>query len=168
MRSFRVAGRGRPAVSIGGAEHFSLPAAYPRLREVNVYLGWAGGPAQAVQLAGRATSLATRVPGVRAALRFGGEQLAARLPAPAPGTTSGRDLADRRRGPRRRRASRWRRCTCAAATPTRSRRASSPGRRAARRRAGVAGAGAVGPLEAFGLEALERGCAEAGLERVRP
>ena len=34
--------------------------------------------------------------------------------------------------------------------------------------AGVAGAGAVGPVEAFGLEALERGCAEAGLERARP
>jgi hypothetical protein len=38
---------------------------------------------------------------------------------------------------------------------------------AARRAAheGVAATGAVGPLEAFGLEALEAGCAEAGLER---
>jgi hypothetical protein len=39
---------------------------------------------------------------------------------------------------------------------------------AARRAAdeGVAATGAVGPLEAFGLEALEAGCAEAGLTRA--
>ena len=39
---------------------------------------------------------------------------------------------------------------------------------AARRAAsdGVEGAGAMGPLQAFGLEALEAGCREAGLARV--
>ena len=43
-----VHGRGkeREAMSIGGAEHLALPAAYPRLREINVYLGWFGGLAR--------------------------------------------------------------------------------------------------------------------------
>ena len=34
--------------------------------------------------------------------------------------------------------------------------------------AGVEGVGALGPVEAFGLEALETGCDEAGLRRVHP
>ena len=34
--------------------------------------------------------------------------------------------------------------------------------------ADVEATGATGPLEAFGLEALERGCDEAGLRRVGP
>ncbi|MGH2949603.1 MAG: saccharopine dehydrogenase NADP-binding domain-containing protein, partial [Solirubrobacteraceae bacterium] len=57
VRSFLVRGREREAVSIGGAEHFTLPPEYPRLREVNVYLGWFGGlarPLQAASLAGSA------------------------------------------------------------------------------------------------------------------
>ena len=41
------AGKDRPAISVGGAEHFTLPAAYPRLREVNVYLGWFGPASRA-------------------------------------------------------------------------------------------------------------------------
>ena len=36
VRSFHVAGKSREAVSIGGAEHFGLPAAFPALREVKV------------------------------------------------------------------------------------------------------------------------------------
>ena len=55
VRDFTVRGKPRPAISVGGAEHFGLPAAYPRLREVNVYLGWFGGAGQsrAGRLAGR-------------------------------------------------------------------------------------------------------------------
>ena len=101
-RSFRVAGRGRPAVSIGGAEHFSLPAAYPRLREVNVYLGWAGGPAQAVQLAG-ARDVAGHAGAGRAAPRCGsaGSSSPPGCPRPRRAPRPAR-LVDRRRGPRRR------------------------------------------------------------------
>src|SRR4051794_2347550 len=42
VRSFLVDGRSREAFSIGGAEHYGLPAAFSSLREVNVYLGWFG------------------------------------------------------------------------------------------------------------------------------
>src|SRR4051812_44176368 len=49
VRSFTVAGRERPAISIGAGEQFGLPAAYPRLRDVNVYLGWFGPLARPLQ-----------------------------------------------------------------------------------------------------------------------
>ena len=86
----RSAASSRPAISVGGAEHFTLPAAYPRLREVNVYLGWFGPLARAVagRLAGRLGRDA--VPGVAAA-GPGGRRAAGRRRAagPAPGTTPG-------------------------------------------------------------------------------
>ena len=42
VRSFMVAGKSREAISVGGAEHFGLPAVHGSLLEVNVYLGWFG------------------------------------------------------------------------------------------------------------------------------
>ena len=57
VRDFDVAGRGRPAMSVGAAEHFTLPAAFPQLREVNAYLGWFGPLTRAVALSSLATSL---------------------------------------------------------------------------------------------------------------
>ena len=42
VRSFNVAGKAREAFSLGGAEHYALPDAFERLREVNVYTGWFG------------------------------------------------------------------------------------------------------------------------------
>jgi len=166
VRDFEVDGTRRPAVSVGGAEHFTLPAAYPRLREVNVYLGWFGGLARVVQASALVGSAITRVPGVRSALELGAGKLAGMAGGPAEGTTpggrsyvvagaygadgdrlaevhvAGTDGYDFTAG-----------CLAWAA------------RRAAHEGVGGAG-GAVGPLEAFGLQALEAGCAEAGLRRV--
>jgi short subunit dehydrogenase-like uncharacterized protein len=164
-RSFRVDGREREAISIGGAEHIGLPRAYPRLREVGVYLGVAGGAGRVVQAAGAAAAPVMRLPGVRWALRSGGERLAALLPAPAPGTPAdatsqivavaydgaGRPLAEVHLGGVDGYA------FTAGFLAWAARRAAHDG---------VDGVGALGPLEAFGLEALERGCAEAGIARV--
>src|SRR4051794_2302803 len=65
VRSFTARGKERAAVSIGGAEHLTLPASYPRLREINTYLGWFGRLARPLQAASLAGSLALRVPGAR-------------------------------------------------------------------------------------------------------
>ena len=46
-------------------------------------------------------------------------------------------------------------------------RASSPGAPQTAARRGLQGTGALGPVDGFGLDALEAGCAEAGLARVR-
>jgi short subunit dehydrogenase-like uncharacterized protein len=166
MRDFDVRGKPRPAISVGGAEHFTLPEAYTRLREVNVYLGWFGGLSRALQLSSGMTAALTRIPGLRPALVRGGEALAGLAgPGPEPGTTpgtasyiaaaaydadgelladirvEGADAYDFTAG-----------CLAWAA------------RSAAHD--GVRATGAAGPLEAFGLAALEAGCAEAGLARM--
>src|SRR3954453_16085163 len=70
VRSFMVAGRRREAISIGGAEHYGLPAAFPRLREVNVYLGWLGPLARPFQAGSFAGSFVRRVPGATAGMRL--------------------------------------------------------------------------------------------------
>ena len=162
VRDFTVRGKPRPAISVGGAEHFGLPAAYPQLREVNVYLGWFGPLARAAQAATLAGSVVRRVPGVPAALRYAGERLMALGGGPAPGTTSG--------------ALSWIAATAHDARGGQLAEVRLTGTDpyaftaaflawAARRAAheGIAATGAVGPLEAFGLDALRQGCAAAGL-----
>ena len=89
VRDFKVRGKLRPAISVGGAEHFGLPAAYPRLAEVNVYLGWLGPLARVAQAASLGGSVVGKIPGVAALARVGGEQLMARGTGPAAGTTPG-------------------------------------------------------------------------------
>ncbi|WP_445185621.1 saccharopine dehydrogenase family protein [Pseudonocardia sp. Cha107L01] len=61
-RTFQVAGRDRPGVSIGATEQFALPrlaatGVAPRLREVDVYLGWFGPISRAVHLGSRVAPL---------------------------------------------------------------------------------------------------------------
>jgi short subunit dehydrogenase-like uncharacterized protein len=166
VREFTVRGRPRPGLSVGGAEHFGLPAAYGQLREVNVYLGWFGPLARAAQAATLAGSAVRRVPGVPAALRFAGERLMALGSGPAAGTTPG--------------ALSWIAATAHDARGAQLAEVHVSGADpyaftaaflawAARRAAheGVAATGAVGPLQAFGLAALQEGCAEAGLAPTR-
>ena len=165
VRSFAVRGKDRPAISVGGAEHFGLPAAYPRLREVNVYLGWFG-PASRVDagvLGGRRGAHADprrpRAARARAATSSGRWAV--------PGRSRGRRRAPTATSPARPTtptAGCWRRSRSAAPTPTTSPRASSPGRRGAPRTAGSSVRGAAGPLAAFGLDGLREGCAASGIE----
>jgi short subunit dehydrogenase-like uncharacterized protein len=165
VRSFDVKGKPRSAISVGGSEHFGLPGAFPGLREVNVYLGWFGPLARPAQIGGLAGSYLLRVPGVRSALQAAGEKLVSMGSGPEAGTTgnsmtwvpaiaydaAGRPLAE---------------VHVTGADPYDF--TASFMAWAARRAAGsgVNGTGALGPVEAFGLDELERGCAEAGLSRL--
>ncbi len=63
MRDFEVAGRRRPAVSVGASENFALPRIAPQLREVNTYLGWFGPMSRAMQGASLAGSALFKIPG---------------------------------------------------------------------------------------------------------
>jgi short subunit dehydrogenase-like uncharacterized protein len=167
VRSFQVKGKQRTAISVGGAEHFGLPAVHPTLREVNVYIGWFGPLAKPLQAGSLAGSVALRLPGVRSVLQAAGERLISMAEAPAAGTTpdtlswipaiaydaSGVPLAE------------------VHVTGTDGYDFTAGFLAWAARRAageGVAGTGALGPVEAFGLDALEQGCAQAGLERLSP
>jgi short subunit dehydrogenase-like uncharacterized protein len=62
MRTFDVAGRPRPGVTIGASEQFALPRIAPGLRAVDVYLGWFGRASAAVHAGSRVAPLLSRIP----------------------------------------------------------------------------------------------------------
>jgi len=165
MRTFPVKGKERPGISVGGAEHFTVPPLFEHLREVNVYLGWFGPAARGITATSRATALAGRVPGLRGALVAGAGKLAGMGEAPAAGTTPG-GLS-------------WIAATAhdeAGGQIAEVHLSGADGYAftagmlawAARRLAdeGTEVTGATGPLEVFGVEALEQGVAEAGITRT--
>jgi short subunit dehydrogenase-like uncharacterized protein len=166
VRSFAVRGRQQPGVSVGSSEHFALPRLAPGLREVNVYLGWFGPLSRPLQAQSAALSVATRVPGVRAGL----EALLGRV---VKGSTGGPDPEQRARSGSHIAAIAY---DAAGAEVAEVRLEGVNGytftgnmlawaaQRAAREE--LHGTGALGPVDAFGLERLQQGVAEAGIERA--
>lgn len=61
-------GRQAGAISVPGSECIALPSSYPRLKDVNVYLGWFGMLSPVVSGLSHAQSLLFRVPGYKRAL----------------------------------------------------------------------------------------------------
>lgn len=165
MRTFPVAGRDRPALSIGSTEQYALPRLNPDLREVDVYLGWFGPLTRALHLSARATPVLRRLAGsgsgsllrrVRGlvATRVAEEPDAAALARitshflAAVHDAAGLPAAEVR---------------LVAADPyqlTAGLLAWGAGHAAEH---GVSGAGALGPVDAFGLDVLTAGAAEIGL-----
>jgi short subunit dehydrogenase-like uncharacterized protein len=166
VRSFEAAGREREAISVGSSEHFTLPRIHPSLREVDVYLGWFGRRSRAVSRFSAVNAGITKIPGARAAIGA----LTSRV---VKGSTGGPSEEDRRgtgsmavaiasgqdgeelarvelEGPNgydlTARMLAWGAMQAAAQ--------------------GMGAAGALGPVEAFGLDEFEAGCAEAGLAPV--
>ena len=166
-RSFMAGGRSRKGISAGSSEHFALPRSFPQLRDVDVLLGLFGGASDAVRAFSLGTSLVTKLPGVRPLL---GEVVGRTVK----GSSGGPD-AEARAG------------TGSLVVAE----AQDPGGRvlstvvldgvngydftagmlawgahalAVRR---LSGRGALGPVEAFGLDALEEGARSAGISRAR-
>jgi short subunit dehydrogenase-like uncharacterized protein len=166
-RSFELRpGKRAAAVSVAGSEHFTLPRVHPGLRDVSVYLGWFGSASDAMRALSAGVSAVTKVPGARNAF----QKLFGRL---VKGSTGGPDAPAR-------------------ATSTSLVLAEAyddSGAQLAQARlegingydltagflaggaltaaaGGLQGAGPLGPVDGFGLDALEAGCAEAGLARV--
>lgn len=69
VRGFTVEGRSQSAVSVGGSEHFALPRLFPALREVSVHLGWFGPLAPAIAATSALNEVMGRLPGARALVR---------------------------------------------------------------------------------------------------
>jgi len=156
---------GRPAISIGGTEQFTLPRVHPGLRDVGVWLGWFGTASRPLQVLSAATSLATRLPGVRGAIGASAGRL-------VQGSTGGPDAATRGRAGSRIVAV----AADAAGSPMATIRLQGRNPydftaamlawgalRAAE--GGLLASGALGPVDAFGLDALQAGVAEAGIAR---
>jgi len=166
MRTFAVGGRDRPGVSVGTSEHLALPRIHDGLRDVDVFLGWFGPVSRGVQAFSLATSAITRIPGARGALNAvvgravkgstGGQGAESRagtgsvIVAEASDPT-GRVLASARlegvNG-----------YDFTAAMLAWSAESAAAGR--------LKGTGALGPVDGFGLDALEAGVAGAGISRV--
>jgi short subunit dehydrogenase-like uncharacterized protein len=165
-RTFPVKGKERSGISVGGAEHYTLPPVHPTLLEVNVYLGWFGPLAKPLQAGALAGTVALKLPGVRNVLQAAGERLVSLAGAPEAGTTpeslswipaiaydaAGEPLAE----------------VHVTGTDGYDFTASFIAWAAQRAAGGNRphAVGAVGPVEAFGLDALEQGCAAAGLRSL--
>ncbi|MEP6464137.1 MAG: saccharopine dehydrogenase NADP-binding domain-containing protein [Frankiaceae bacterium] len=165
VRTFPVGSRAKLAASIGGTEQFALPRIAPQLTEVEVYLGWFGPATRPLQVLSVGMSALTKVPGATRLIEAAVRPLTR-------GTGSGPDAGTRaRRG-----TSVVAVCSDADGNPlsqvlvqgvdgydfTATMLAWGAEQLAA---GAVSGTGALGPVDAFGLAALERGCAEAGIVR---
>ena len=65
---FSIDGKRLPAISVPASEHVALPRQYPQLEEVGVYLGWFGKLSYLMQQGSRMSRTAIRIPGVKSAL----------------------------------------------------------------------------------------------------
>jgi short subunit dehydrogenase-like uncharacterized protein len=159
-------GKRASALSVGSSEHLALPRLQPSLREVDVYLGWFGPATRAFQALSAGLAGVTRSESAKRRL----ETFVARVEK---GSSGGPDAATRARGGS---------LVLAEALSTNGARLASVrlegvngydftarilawGARAAAA-GGLRGAGALGPVDAFGLDTLHAGCAEAGIERA--
>lgn len=160
------AGKRASALSVGSSEHLVLPRVHPGLNEVDAYLGWFGPATRPMQgLSLVLGGLAAR-PGIKRRL----EAFVARVEK---GSSGGPDAATRARGG----SLVLSEALDSAGTSLASVRLEGVngydftarvlawGARTAAS-GGLLGAGALGPVDGFGMQALESGCAEAGIRRA--
>jgi short subunit dehydrogenase-like uncharacterized protein len=167
VRSFDLGRTKSDAFSVGTSEAFALPRTRPGVRDVGVYLGWAGPLSRAVQAISAGATLIGRIPGARAAAE-------AVLKPLAPSGSSGGPDAEAR--------AKVGSLVVAEAFDARGTQLSAVrlkgvnpydftaailawGAQTAAS-GGLQSTGALGPVDGFGLEALVKGCAEAGISRA--
>jgi short subunit dehydrogenase-like uncharacterized protein len=163
VRSFQVGSKELAGVSVGSSEHFTLPRLAPRLREVNAYLGWFGPASRAMQAMSAGTSLAMKAPGMEKLWNAASERF-------VQGSTGGPDKEARSKSGSHivgiaydaagRPLSEVHLKGVDGYTFTGRMLAWAADRAAA---SALKGTGALGPVEAFGLDELVAGCAEAGI-----
>ncbi len=163
VETFEVGDRSMTGISIPGSEHLALPASYPQLRDVSVFLGVPPVAARMVQAGALASTPARRVAPLKRMTLAGVGRV-------VKGSTGGPNADARARA----------RCAIVAVArsgsgevlATTTLRGPDPydytasilawGARTAAA-GGLQGVGGLGPVGAFGLDALRAGCAEAGL-----
>jgi short subunit dehydrogenase-like uncharacterized protein len=166
VQRFEVGGRSRPAVSSGSSEAFALPRAHPGLRDVDVYIGWFGGATRAMAIASRGMSALLRIPGARPAAHAGVARFVKGStggPSPEQREGLGSEVVAEALDPAGKVLAEARVSGVNGYTFTGAMIAWGAERAAA---GGLQGVGALGPVDGFGLDALEQGVAEAGIRRV--
>jgi short subunit dehydrogenase-like uncharacterized protein len=165
VRAFLVGASTRKAISAGATEQFALPREFPGLRDVEVYLGWFGPASEPLRVASQVSSLLVKVPGVRPAL-------SAVLERTVKGSSGGPSASER----------------AATGSEVVAEASDASGRVLARvaltgvnaydftagmlawaahaaANGRLRGVGALGPVSAFGLDALQEGAKAAGIAR---
>lgn len=160
-------GTERQALAITGTEQFTLPSRHPRLIDVDVFLGWAGSGTKALAAGGAVAGAIARTPVV-------GEKIESEVRKRLSAKTGEGPDADARAGSR---SVAIARAFDGIGTQLGQVEVHGPNGydltaellawAAAMAATGrLQGTGALGPAQAFGLDALIEGCAEMGLHRV--
>lgn len=160
-------GTQRQALAITGTEQFTLPARHPRLVDVDVFLGWAGSGSKALAAGGAVAGAIARAPVV-------GERIESELQKRLAAKTGEGPDAESRAGSR---SVAIARAFDGIGTPLGQVQVEGPNGydltaellawAAAMAATGrIQGAGALGPVQAFGLDALVDGCALMDLRRA--
>jgi short subunit dehydrogenase-like uncharacterized protein len=163
---FEANGRPRRGLSVGGSEHLTMPPRSPTLREIGVHLDWFGPLTPVAHRLSPLSALAGRLPGAgRVGQRLGG--LVGNRVGEAPSAATIQQGSTHTVAEVRDRAgeivSRVQISGPEAYGLTAAMLAWGATRAAEQ---GVLGTGALGPVQAFGLDALTTGAAEAGLLRT--
>jgi short subunit dehydrogenase-like uncharacterized protein len=163
---FEAGGRPRRGLSVGGAEHLTLPGLAPTLEDVGVVLDWFGPLTPVAARLAPLSALAGRLPLARQVV----QRLAAVVGSRVGEAPSARTLAEART----RTVAEVRDRAGALVARVELTGPEAYGLTAAllawgathAAEHGVRGTGALGPVQAFGLDALSAGAAEAGLLRA--
>jgi hypothetical protein len=166
VHAFEWSGKPKPAISVGTSEAFSLPRAFPGVRDVEVYLGWFAGASRAMQAFSVFGSGMAMIPGVSAAMQAATARFVK--------TSTGGPSEEERAGTGSRFVAEALSDAGDVLAEVRLQGVNgytftgdSLAWTADRLAAGAAkGSGALGPVEAFGLQAFEAGVAECGISRI--
>jgi short subunit dehydrogenase-like uncharacterized protein len=166
VRGYEVRGHSRPALSVSSSEHFSIPAQFPSVRDVEPFLGGFGSATRVMQAGSYAIAGLTRIPGAKSGLSqiirrmakgsTGGPSEEARASSGTHVVAIARDATDKPLAEVRLEGVNaysftaeilaWASITALAG--------------------GIEGVGALGPAQAFGIEGLQAGVADAGISRI--
>lgn len=163
LATFQVGGRQLDGVSIAGTEHLTLGGLHQGLSDVDVYVGWFGKRTRLVYRVWKGLLLVLKLPGVGAGIRALIRAGADRAKNPAPGAND------------RARSVVVARVTDRGGQVLSQVELNGPepyqltgelmawAAIAAAQGGAIQGSGALGPVQAFGLDPLTEGCALAGL-----
>ena len=173
VTSFEIGGKKREAFSIGSSEHFALPRlragadgapGQSPLTDVDVYLGWFGGATRLVQAVSALAAPLGHLAGVRRVLDGQARRIQRSRAQPSAAKTIRSDVVAVASDADGRKLAAVHLTGGDPYSFTAAVLAWAAGRAAAQ---GVRPAGALGPVEAFGLDSLESACADAGFSRER-
>ncbi|MCV2490545.1 NAD(P)H-binding protein [Geodermatophilus sp. YIM 151500] len=163
---FTAGGRPQAGVSVGGSEHLTLPPLSPGLRHVGVHLAWFGPLAPAVPALSPVSALAARLPGTGALARLVSGTLAGWVGEAPSAATLARATTRTVAEVRDRDGQRISRVELTGPEAYGLTAALLAWGATTAADGGIDAAGALGPVQAFGLDALTAGAAEAGLRRT--